>query len=472
MGIFRRLTITKKITIVTLAAICVGIISALAVQTTIALTEMATEQKNAEKDVARLLTLQARGGLRWEIPSAIEKVYKTYKENDVEHKLIGFSGIAASGATLFSTGEAIDKLGTASKVQAALNTLKKGEVVAVAVPEGALLLVPAFHVKYGYYLGTVATLWSHQKMYKTIWYILAASGLIVVVALAVLWILLNIIMGKMLIQPMTAFGQMVKNSLQVFSQSTRSAQNLVEEMGTNADQTVNLAQQASSLSNQTSENIDHVASAVSEMNTATADITQSVHNVAQAINNVSAQAKQTSDRLNDLDKSSKEITAVVGIINDIADQINLLALNAAIEAARAGDAGRGFSVVADEVKKLSNLTSNQVTTIQAKVDSMQSSASSSIGDIRKIRELIEGVQTDANSISVAIEEQNATSQQINENIAMNRTMMQQLDSSFEMVQQNAGTTQQSSRKASQEVQTLAKEADVLQSSIFGFIKKV
>jgi len=162
-----------------------------------------------------------------------------------------------------------------------------------------------------------------------------------------------------------------------------------------------------------------------------------VGETVESIDQIKAGVEKTLGVMNRLQQSSHQIGEIVGLIEDVADQTNLLALNAAIEAARAGEAGRGFAVVADEVKNLSSKTSSStqqigkiIKTIQGDIREAMTSIEEEKGRVEhgimnstRASDQISTIQMFAsesadmiNSIAIATEEQSATTADISSKI--------------------------------------------------------
>jgi len=114
-----------------------------------------------------------------------------------------------------------------------------------------------------------------------------------------------------------------------------------------------------------------------------------VNQLVESISLVNEKGKALQESLRDLGSQADGIGQVMTVINDIADQTNLLALNAAIEAARAGEAGRGFAVVADEVRKLAEKTMSATKEVGDAVDNIQNGTKLNISNMEEAEESIE-----------------------------------------------------------------------------------
>lgn len=222
-----------------------------------------------------------------------------------------------------------------------------------------------------------------------------------------------------------------RRSVSVALSSTRLQKILAEAQGSATNQE-SQAQKVFQSSQEATEAIDNIAGStlqISERNSNNLDeVRHSSHELEKVKEQVAAIRHQVSDfqeTVHQLEGNSRNITEILGMVQDFSDQTNLLALNASIEAARAGDAGRGFSVVADEVRNLSQKVSvatseidQNITQMASLVESTRSSASTILDYVGSTEDFIgntsqqftglvsdfEDLNSQLSSISAAIDE--------------------------------------------------------------------
>ncbi|GIF14738.1 methyl-accepting chemotaxis protein [Actinoplanes teichomyceticus] len=184
-----------------------------------------------------------------------------------------------------------------------------------------------------------------------------------------------------------------------------------------AEQATSQAQTVSAAAEEISRSVDTVSAGSEEMGASIREISQNAAEAAQVAGAAVGLAARTSATMNQLGESSTEIGNVVNTITAIAEQTNLLALNATIEAARAGEAGKGFAVVASEVKDLAQETARATEDISRRVQAIQADTAGAVGAIEEITRVIARISDFQTTIASAVEEQTATTAEMNRSVA-------------------------------------------------------
>jgi methyl-accepting chemotaxis protein len=189
------------------------------------------------------------------------------------------------------------------------------------------------------------------------------------------------------------------------------------QMLSEVEQTTQQVQVVSLSSQQVSENIRNVAIATQDMSESVFNIARSMNEVTNVMSNAVIFANSANVAITNLDARSKEIGEITKVIAAITQQTNLLALNATLEAARAGESGKGFKVVASEVKSLADEIATFADDITHKVEVMQSSSKSAAATLSDIAEAICKTDEFFNIILGTTEEQKATALDIANSLA-------------------------------------------------------
>jgi len=256
-------------------------------------------------------------------------------------------------------------------------------------------------------------------------------------------------------------------------------QNATQTLGTTAsslghivEQTNTQVNSASEATDQASQDVQTVSASIEQLNSAIQEVSNSVDKSSNLIYSAVDTANSANTKVKSLDEAMKEISQVTTIIQDIAEQTNLLALNATIEAARAGEAGKGFAVVASEVKNLASETSKATEKIANHIDHLQRGTKEVVSAITDVTGNIEQLDQASSNIAVAIEQKRAATENIAlsvEHVAGRTNIVTQ---SITGVSQTAKNTEQEAKNVMVSSDELKMETQNLNNSVDAFLSRI
>ncbi|MCH7737194.1 MAG: HAMP domain-containing protein [Chloroflexi bacterium] len=265
----------------------------------------------------------------------------------------------------------------------------------------------------------------------------------------------------------TAIGQLSK-AIELIAQGS-------QEQAGQVEQASSIVAQVSSAVNEVAQNAQAAASGSQEASEAARAGAEMVGKTVEGMQKIEAAVSMASDKITELGTQSAEIGKIVTVIDDIAAQTNLLALNAAIEAARAGEQGRGFAVVADEVRKLAERVSDATKEIANLIDTVQSGVEESIkateDGAREVAEgalqaqeagkILEQILASVESVAGQVDQISAAAEEVS---ASSDEMVKTIDNVSSVVEQNSAAAEQMTANSDEVSRSIESVAGITQQS--------
>ncbi|MEP3427390.1 MAG: HAMP domain-containing methyl-accepting chemotaxis protein [Roseibium sp.] len=270
----------------------------------------------------------------------------------------------------------------------------------------------------------------------------------------------------------SGFRDEVQHLLGALDETAIGMTETASALGGIAENSAEQAGDTSRVSEDATMSVENVAGAAEELSASIAEIGEQVRRSSDIVTSATDAVQQTNGKVQGLAEAATKIGEVVSLIQAIAEQTNLLALNATIEAARAGEAGKGFAVVASEVKELATQTSKATEEISSQIQTIQNSTSDAVEAIGEISETMEEVNGYTQGISTAVTQQGAATNEISGNVQRAAQSTQAVTSNMSGLAQAVEDTKGASDNVLSASDDLSNRSSALKKGIETFLEKV
>jgi methyl-accepting chemotaxis protein len=268
------------------------------------------------------------------------------------------------------------------------------------------------------------------------------------------------------------FEAKVKGVVEAVSAASMALHETVSSMATTADETSAQTKTVATASAEAGNNVQMVAAAVEELSASGAEIGRHVAASTRIADKAVAESGRTNETVAGLSSAAQKIGKVVDLISSIAGQTNLLALNATIEAARAGDAGKGFAIVASEVKILASQTAKATDDIAAEIAGMRKVTAAAAEAISRITATIAEISEIAGAMAAAIHQQDAATRQISANVQSTSARTSEVLATVGEVARAVADTGQAAHGVLGYSADLNRQSAILQHEVDAFLRAI
>lgn len=272
----------------------------------------------------------------------------------------------------------------------------------------------------------------------------------------------------------SAANQVSSASVNVTEITQRTSAEIMQQRA-ETDQIATAMNEMTATVQEVANNANNAASAAQNAQTESLEGKKTVEATIDAINTLAEEVTRANDVITQLQADSESIGTVLEVIRGIAEQTNLLALNAAIEAARAGEQGRGFAVVADEVRTLASRTQQSTEEIQDMIEKLQTGANNAAEVMNSGHETAQQSVEQASKAGAALDgitQAVITINEMNTQIAHSaneqQSVVSSMDQNLTSISHSANSTVEATQNTQTEIQELSRMAEELQSTLSQF----